>query len=244
MKRSARCRSALLVALSAVALGACGTAGGRLDADEPQGSYTVSVPTQAFPASQTMSEHTSLVLAVRNDSGKTIPDVAVTICNVTCMPAPGQTYKDLATAGEGVYAQPFGVAQPAGNNAGTLPPTSENPTYQVWVVDKPPGPCTGPQGYSCAGGSYGGNTSYDANTWQAGPLKAGATARFVWHVTPVKPGSYRLGWAVSAGLSGKAKAILSDGSIPHGTFPVSISQHPGQSYVDNSGKIVSSPNGR
>ena len=231
------------MALSAAGLAGC-TSHERLDVSEPQGSYTVSLPTRTFPASQTMSEHTSLVLAVRNDSGKTIPDVAVTICNVTCMPAPGQTYQQLATAGEGVYAQPFAIGQQAGNNAQVSPPTNENPTEQIWVVDKPPGPCTGPQGYSCAGGSYGGNTSYDANTWQAGPLKAGATARFVWHVTAVKRGHYEVGWAVSAGLSGKAKAVLSDGSIPHGSFPVTISDTPGQSYVDNHGQIVSSPNGR
>jgi hypothetical protein len=237
-------RCALLVILSAFGLAACG--GERLDVSEPKASFTVSVPMQSFPAAQTMSEHTHLRLAIRNDSNKTIPDLAVTICNVTCIPGPGQTYAALAQAGEGVYAQPFGTAQPAGNNASTTPASNENPSYQIWVIDKPPDPsnCKGRAGYSCAGGSFGGSVSYDANTWAHGPLKAGDTATFDWALTAVKPGHWRLGWIVSAGLSGKAKAVLSDGSMPHGTFPVTISTTPGQSYVNNSGQIVSSPNGR
>jgi hypothetical protein len=245
-------RSALPVILSALALAACG--GQRLDALEPHTNFTVSVPRQSFPATQTMSEHTHLVLAIRNDSNRTIPDVAVTICNVTCLPGPGQSYTTLAKAGEGVYAQPFatgrcdpnhpGCLQPAANNASTTPPSSENPAFQIWVIDKPPGPCTGREGYSCAGGSFGGNVSYDANTWQKGPLKPGATTTFDWAVTAVKPGHWKVGWVVSAGLSGKAKALLPDGSMPHGTFPVTITTTPGQSYVDNNGQIVQSPNGR
>jgi hypothetical protein len=233
---------ALLVVVSALGLAACG--GERLDVNEPEAKFTVSVPMQSFPSSQKISEHTHLKLEIRNDSNKTIPNLAVTICNVTCVPAPGQTYAALAQAGEGVYAQPFGTAQPAGNNASTTPATNENPSYQIWVIDRPPGPCTGRSGYSCAQGSFGGNITYDANTWAVGPLKSGRTATFDWALTAVKPGRWRVGWIVSAGLSGKAKAVLPDGSMPHGTFPVTISTTPGQSYVNNGGQIVQSPNGR
>src|SRR5436305_5702229 len=166
-------RCGLMVILSALVLAACG--GDRLDVNEPRANFTVSVPTESFPASQTMSEHIHLRLGIRNDSNKTIPNVNVTICNVTCLPGPGQTYQDLAQTGEGVYAQPFGTAPRSGNNASTTPPSTENPAYQIWVVDRPPGPCTGRQGYSCAGGSFGGNVSHDANTREKGPLKPRAT---------------------------------------------------------------------
>jgi hypothetical protein len=207
-------------------LAACG--GERLDVDEPRASFTVDIPKQAFPSSQTLSEHTHLVLSVRNDSNRTIPNVAVTICNVTCkFPAP---------PGEGTSAQPFANS--------VLPGSNENPSRQIWIVDKPPGPCTGRSGYSCEGGSYGGATTYDNNTWALGPLKAHQTATFNWAVTAVKPGHHVVAWEVSAGLSGKAKAVLQDGSIPRGTFPVTVSSTPGQSYVDQNGQIVSSPNGR
>jgi hypothetical protein len=63
-------------------------------------------------------------------------------------------------------------------------------------------------------------------------------------VTAVKPGRHVVAWQVSAGLSGKAKAVLQNGSLPSGTFPVMVSPKPGQSYVNQGGQIVSSPNGR
>jgi hypothetical protein len=228
-------RWVLLGIVSALALAACG--GERLDVNEPHANFTVSVPVHTFPASQTMSGHTHLVLKIRNDSNQTIPNVAVTLCNVTC--------KWGAPAGEGVYAQPFAAGPPKPQPGGAAP-SNQNATYQVWIVDKPPDPsgCKGRGGYSCAGGSFGGAATYDANTWALGPLKPGRIQTFDWSVTAVKPGHWTVAWVVSAGLSGKAKALLSDGSLPQGTFPVTISAKPGQSYVDNSGKIVQSPNGR
>jgi hypothetical protein len=219
-------RCAVLVILSGFALGACG--GSRLDVNEPHSNFTVDIPTHSFPASQALSQHSHLVLMVRNDSNRTIPNVAVTICNVTCkFPAP---------SGEGTSVQPFALS--------INQQTVANPSRQIWIIDRPPGPCTGRQGYSCAGGSFGGAVTYDANTWALGPLKPGHVAKFDWALTAVIPGHHVVAWEVSAGLSGKAKAVLSDGSLPQGTFPVTISGTPGQSYVDNSGKIVSSPNGR
>src|SRR5579859_6563592 len=83
---------------AAFLLAACGS-GQRQDAQEPSHNFKVSVTTASFPGAQRLSEHTHLVLGIRNDSGETIPDIAVTICNVTCAyPAP---------AGEGTSAAPF-----------------------------------------------------------------------------------------------------------------------------------------
>jgi hypothetical protein len=228
-------RCVLLVALSACGLAACSATQERLDVNEPRASFTVSVPTSTFPSAQTLSEHTHLVLAIRNDSNKTIPNIAVTLCNVTCQSG--------ASPGEGTYAQPF-AAGPGAPTPGSQAPSNENASYQVWIVDKPPGPCTGRSGYSCAGGSYGGAVTYDNNTWALGPLKPGRTARFDWAVVAVTPGHHVVAWVVSAGLSGKAKAVLSNGQTPQGSFPVTISSKPGQSYVNNNGQIVSAPNGR
>jgi hypothetical protein len=245
IKRPALC--ALLVMACGFALAACG-GGERLDVNEPRASFTVDIPSQSFPATQTMSQHSHLVLAVRNDSNRTIPNVAVTICNVTCQPGPGETYATLAKAGEGTYAAPF-----ASGSSGTVAtssqvqppaPTNFSGNQQIWIVDRPPGPCTGQAGYSCAGGSFGGAVTYDANTWALGPLKPGATAHFDWAVTAVRPGHWTVAWEVSAGLSGKARAVLPNGSQPSGAFPVTISNTPAQSYVNNNGAVVSSPNGR
>ena len=209
--------------LAALILTACG-GGQRQDASEPNHNFTVQITTASFPSSQRLSEHTHLVLAVHNVSGQTLPDVAVTICNVTCAyPAP---------AGEGTGAAAFGEnLQMAG---------LAHPSRPVWVVDQPPGKC----GYGCAansssgGGGPGGAVTAYANTWALGQLPPNQTAKFVFAVTAVKPGRHTVAWEVAGGLNGKAKAVLSDGSVPHGTFTVNISNAPAQTYVNNNGQIV------
>ena len=206
----------------ALALSACG-GGQRLDANEPGGNFTVSVPTASFPVSQTLSEHTHLVLVIRNASNTAIPNLAVTICNVTCAyPAP---------PGEGSSAAPFATGNPQ--------EYISNPSKPVWVIDQPPGPCSGVHGYSCASGGAGAYTTLAANTWALGSaLQPGHSATFRWAVTAVAPGHHVVAWQVAAGLSGKAKAVLADGSQPQGTFPVNIGTAPAQSYVTDSGQIV------
>jgi hypothetical protein len=210
-------------ALTALLLGACG-GGQRQDAAEPSGKFAVQITTARFPASQRLSEHAHLVLAVHNVSGKTLPDVAVTICNVTCAyPAP---------PGEGTSATAFSEnLQMAG---------LAHPSRPVWVVDSPPGACN----YGCSAsspggeGSAGGAVTAYSNTWALGPLRPGQTAKFDWGVTAVAPGRHVVAWEVAAGLNGKAKAVLSDGSLPHGTFTVTIHSAPAQTYVNNNGQIV------
>jgi hypothetical protein len=208
---------------AALLLTACGS-GQRQDANEPSGKYTVEVIGARFPASQRLSEHTHLVLAVHNVSGKTLPDVAVTICNVTCAyPAP---------AGQGTSAAAF--------SENLQMPGLAHPSRPVWVVDQPPGACN----FGCAvnspggtGGPGGAVTAY-SNTWALGQLAPGRTARFVWALTAVKPGRHVVAWQLAAGLAGKAKAVLADGSPPHGTFTVVIHSAPAQTYVNNKGQIV------
>jgi hypothetical protein len=210
-------------ALAALVLAACGS-GARQDASEPAGNFPVAVATATFPASQRLSEHTHLVLAIRNTGSKTIPNVAVTICNVTCAyPAP---------AGEGTDAAAF---------ADDLQQTGlANPSRPIWIVDTPPGACNvGCQPGSTAGsGSPGGAVTAYSNTWALGPLAPGHTAKFDWALTAVAPGRHVVAWEVAAGLNGKAKAVLQSGGLPHGTFAVTIHTAPSESYVNNNGQIV------
>ena len=212
------------MAFAALILSACG-GGSRQDASEPSGNFTVAVTQAQFPVSQRLAQHTRLVIAVHNTSGKTIPDIAISICNVTC------AYQNNGTAGQGTSAEAF--AEDLGTQY------VANPSRPVWVVDRPPGPCgPGPSGYSCRSGGAGGAVTAYANTWALGALKPGATARFAWAVTAVKAGKHVVAWQVAAGLNGKAKAVLADGSIPRGTFTVAITRAPQRSYVTDSGKIV------
>ncbi len=201
----------------ALALSACG-GGQNQAASEPSGNFAVTVSHAKFPASQRLAQHTHLVIEVRNAGSKAIPDVAVTICNVTCAyPAP---------KGEGSSSQAF-----ASDINQTYLANSSRP---LWVIDRAPGAC----GYSCQNGGQGAAVTAYANTWALGRLGPGKTARFDWAVTAVKAGQHVVAWQVAAGLNGKAKAILANGSAPHGTFAVHVNTAPAQSYVNNNGQIV------
>jgi hypothetical protein len=201
-------------------LSACGASGepGKPATGGPGGGFPVSVAAATFPASQRLAERTHLVIAVRNSGSSTIPNVAVTICNVTCTyPAPD---------GEGSGAQAF--------SANISQPYLANPSRPLWIVDRPPGPC----GYGCQGGAQGGAVTAYSNTWALGPLAPGATARFDWAVTAVKAGRHVVAWEVAAGLDGKAKAVGPGGTPPHGTFAVQVRSGPERWRVTAGGRIV------
>jgi len=204
-----------------LAIAACGS-GGPQDAKEPTGNYPVQVTSASFPATQHLAEHSRLTLSIRNTGSKTIPNLVVTICNVTC------TYP--APVGEGTSVAAF--AQYLNQ------PGLASHSRPVWIIDKPPGPCQGVSGYSCSNGGAGADVTAAANTWAGGSLKPGATETFSWAVTAVSPGKYKVAWEIDASLYGKAKAVLANGSIPRGTFSVDIAQAPVQSYVNDAGQVV------
>lgn len=219
MRRGARTFFGVLAAALAVA--ACGS-GSPQNANAPSGRFPVSV-TASFPAAQRLAEHTHMVVKVTNTGNKPIPDVTVTICNVTC------TYP--APVGEGTSVRAFSSYL---NMSGVA-----NHSRPVWVVERPPGPCGGATGYSCSNGGAGANTAADANTWQRGaPLKPGATAVFDWAVVAVAPGNYKVAWEVSGDLYGNARAVTTGGGIPRGSLPVTVNHAPAQSYVNDAGQVV------
>jgi hypothetical protein len=194
-------------------LAACGGQA-RQDAGEPSGVFPVEVTTASVPAAQKLSQHTNLVIQIRNAGHKTIPDIAVTITD----PKYGTSLKPFAQ-----WMNMPGLA---------------SHSRQVWVVDRPPGPCTGSRAYSCQAGGTGGAVTAYANTWALGRLAPGQTTTFKWAVTAVAPGTHQIRYRVAAGLNGKAKAQLAGGGVPQGIFTVKISAKPAQSYVNNSNKIV------
>lgn len=209
--------AAVLATLCALAVSACGSSQNQASS-EPKGNFQVAVDSASFPAAQTLAQHSHLVITVRNAGTKAIPDVAVTICNVSCAyPAP---------KGEGTSAQAFG--------ADVTQPYLANPSRPLWVVDRAPGTC----GYSCQDGGAGAGVTAYANTWALGRLPAGRTIRFDWAVTAVQAGRHKVAWEVAAGLNGKAKAVTNGGGLPHGTFSVDVANKPAETYVNNNGQIV------
>jgi hypothetical protein len=213
-------RSCGIIALAAsLTLAACGGSDPRQDAGEPHADFRVAVTTARFPASQRLAQRTDLVIAVRNAGRQTIPDVAVTICNVTCAyPAP---------PGEGSSAEAFSANLPP-------QPGLANTSRAVWIINRSPGPCA----YNCRAGGAGGAVTAYSNTWALGRLAPGATARFQWAVTAVQAGRHVVAWQVAAGLDGNARAVLADGSQPRGTFAVEIGSAPPRYYVKPDGTVV------
>ena len=213
-RRNCICGTVAVAAL--LALAGCGSQG-RQDANEPRGRFPVDVTTATFPTSQRLAEHTRMVIVVRNDGTKMIPNIAVTIVDPTLK--------------HPTAAQAFGGVLASGSPTANLASLSR----PVWIIDSPPGVCR----YSCRSGGPGGAVTAYANTWALGPLKPGATARFVWGVTPVKPGTHVVQYQVAAGLNGKARAVLAGGGgRPWGTFRVNVSSKPQQSYVNDAGQVV------
>jgi hypothetical protein len=93
----------------------------------------------------------------------------------------------------------------------------------VWIMDRAPA----------------GSTTAYTNTWALGRLAAGATKRFVWRVTPVRPGTHRLRYRIAAGLNGRAKAVLAGDRVPEREVTVRISSRPGRARVDpETGAVV------
>jgi hypothetical protein len=161
----------LLVAVP-VALGACGAA--KQDENEPEGTYKVDVISASFPGRQRLGETVKLRIQVKNQSGKELPDLAISI---------------------------EGFSQRVDD------PTLATPVRNIWLVNTPP---------------YNSDSAY-TDTWTLGKVPAGATRTADWRVTAVRAGTYSLRYRVSAGVDGKAKAELPDGSPPRGSFITHIS---------------------
>jgi hypothetical protein len=206
-------------------LAACGS-GARQDAQEPNGNFKVDV-SSTFPTTQRLAEPSHFVVTIRNVDNRTIPDIAVTICNVSCSYA--ATTKP--NAGEGTSVQAFSgrLAYPTGQLASDSRP--------VWIIDQAPGACK----YSCQQGGPGGAVTAYSNTWAMGSLKPNHSVTFDWKVTAVKAGTHVVAWQVAAGLNGKAKAETTGGVQPKGTFKVDVKQAPQQAYVNNAGQVVNTP---
>jgi len=163
----------LLVAVP-VALGACGAA--KQDENEPEGTYKVDVISASFPGRQRLGETVKLRIQVKNQSGKELPDLAISI---------------------------EGFSQRVDD------PTLATPVRHIWLVNTPP---------------YNSDSAY-TDTWTLGKVPDGATRTADWRVTAVRSGTYSLRYKVSAGVDGKAKAELPDGSPPRGSFIARISHN-------------------
>jgi hypothetical protein len=76
-----RLGAALVVALCAVGLTACG-GGERQDEDEPEGEFPVEVTAAEFAPKQDLAETNDLTLSVENTGDETVPNLAITMFTI------------------------------------------------------------------------------------------------------------------------------------------------------------------
>jgi hypothetical protein len=223
----------LLVALSAIGISACG-GGPRQDANEPEGNFPVQIMSAAFPSKQALAQNTNLTLAVTNSGDKTIPDLAITIFTTsnasTSETQTASTGTTTGTTGTSTSSEQFPQAQGSFSVRSDQPDLAI-PFRPVWILE---------EGYPKLEGqtASAGAEAAQTDTFAFGPLGANQTKRIVWNVTPVQAGTYTVHYRIAAGLTGKAKAVTADGSIPEGEFVVRISSAPPQTRVNDSGKVV------
>jgi len=136
------------VAAVALALAGCGGA----DAPEPEESatYSVAIPVRSFPARQLLARHVQLRLDVRNESARTIPNVAVTLAT--------------GSGGDGAGVEAFGSRLDEKGLASRSRP--------VWIVDD--GPLSGDTAYANTW-ALGTIRAHDTRsfTWSVVPVRAG-----------------------------------------------------------------------
>ncbi len=203
-----------------LAVTACGTSSTQ-SSGEPRGSFPVQVTSATFPSHQALAQQTVLEIAVRNAGTRPIPDIAVTLLN----PRYGAAAQALGT-----------LISPAAQGQ----PLIARRSRPVWVIDQAPGPCS----FSCHAGGAGGAATASSNTWALGRLEPGATARFDWHVTAMRAGSYTVVYQVAASpVGGRARAVSGGAAGPGGrgpvagSFRVTVSSAAPVPYVTSSGKV-------
>jgi hypothetical protein len=115
-------------------------------------------------------------------------------------------------------------------------PSLADPTRPQFVLNAQPKNIGGfPEAKEA--GPEGGETAY-VNTWALGELKPNESKTFVWKVTAVRAGRYRIAFEVGGGLNGKAKAVDQAGKQPKGTFTGEVSKDAPKTRVADDGRTV------
>src|SRR4051794_6412869 len=180
------------VPLLAVLASGCGggntVKGAQQDTDEKKGNFPVAVEEAAFPLKQELAESSTMRVVVRNAGSDRIPNINVTVqCGNSKGGQNGSFDRQIAGQAQADKNRPNFVVDEI---PGSARPASRQ---QLDPLER--------------SGAY-------VNTYTLGPLGANRTATFVWKVTAVRAGDFRLCYRVNAGLDGKAKAVPSSGSLP------------------------------
>jgi hypothetical protein len=202
---------ALALAALSLALAACGDDSSESEAEEARaaGPFEVKVVQADFPTRQRLGQTVLLRLGVRNTGDEAVPALTTSV----------------SIAGE----EGEGSSLPFSIRSGE--PGLAQPDRPVWVLSEK---------YPRLSGSAetAGAENASRKTFDFGPLKPGETVKAVWKLTASRTGTYRLLYAVGAGLSGETKAETGSGVEPGGSFTVRIVEATPETVVTDSGDVV------
>jgi hypothetical protein len=222
---------ALACATSLVAAG-CG-GGTRQDKDEPEGNFPVEVVDTSFPEQQKLAKDSKMEIVVRNAGDEEIPVISVT---VEC---PGQERKqdDQSDRSGGSGGSPSGSGSQGGgfNYRSTFPGVAD-PSRPQFVVNTIP--TRTPRNYDRGRLDPLERSSAYVSTFPLGKLAPNREATFVWDVTAVRAGPYRICWRVNAGLDGKAKATAFQGTPIQGEFTGTVSDRAPDARIADDGRTI------
>lgn len=189
--------------------------GSSSDSNEAAGSYQVQVTKATFPGKQFVGQTSLMRIDVENTGKHTVPSLTVTV-NIE------------GKEGEGAQI-PFAVRDSQAGLANSARP--------VWVLA-----ATYPRLANSS--KPGGAATASDRTYSFGPVKPGKSVEAIWKLSAVRAGKYTLGYEISAGLNGEAKAKTSSGATPGGTFVATISTELPETEVNGAGEIVEIKSGK
>jgi hypothetical protein len=200
---------AAIVAVAAALIGILAGCGDDSDSQGEARSYRAEVVKAGFPAEQRLGETALMRVRVRNVGEETIP--ALTI-GVSIGGSEGEA-----------SALPFGVRDPQ--------PGLAEPDRPVWVLA---------EHYPKLAGSTepGGAEGASGKIYTFGPLKPDRVTEVVWKLTASRTGRYDLRFKVGARNGGEAMVEGPGGTVPGGSFTVTISEEPVDTTVTDSGEVV------
>jgi hypothetical protein len=229
--RRNRARALALACAASVVAAGCG-GGDRQDKDEPRGEFPVEVVSATFPADQKLAKDSKMEIVVRNAGSKKIPVISVT---VEC---PGQQDKagdDDRSGGSGGSPSGSG-SQGGGFNYRTSFPGVADASRPQFVVNTIP--TRTPRNYDRGRLDPLERSSSYVSTFPLGELEPNKEARFLWDVTAVKSGPYKICWKVNAGLDGRAKAVPAAGKPVSGAFTGTVSNVAPDARIGEDGRTV------
>ena len=224
---------ALACAASLVAAG-CG-GGSRQDEDEPKGNFPVEVVSASFPDDQKLAKDSKMEIVVRNSGSKEIPVISVTVECPGQKKQEGSDAQNERSGGSGGSASGSG-SQGGGFNYRTTFPGVADPSRPQFVVNTIP--TRTPRNYDRGRLDPLERSSSYVSTYPLGKLAPNREARFVWDVTAVKAGPFKICWRVNAGLDGKAKAVATGGSSLVGQFTGTVSDVAPDARIGDDGRTV------